>query len=699
MSFLAILKLVGFATGAALHVYITWLIWKRRLGSKQNLTQYERTFVVLGICLSIWFVGNLAITLHELLLGRNTFTQGLSIWNTLTMTGVALLPAALLHAHIAFYGLIDNYKKITARQVRWSAIIVYLPMLFLPLAIYLVNKGAYDPFLIKLRKLLLPYSIWYLLTLWTCAAIDLVIAKKLDERATRERQFFKRLAVQFIINGAFEFIAVAIRRVEPGDTFWVSYMLLSLLPTFLVAYHIYRYKLIDIAIKDSIVYASSAVVFIVIYVYGIRQLGQFLVERYNRPGYVIEAILILGIFALAGPFVRFMDRTVRGLFTQEIGLYREVVRQVTRGAEGFGELSSLLHYVEETIRRGLDLTQVKIVVIEKTAPESRERRLAEKMQEWESDFVENDADIVAMQANAVYALKREGRMIGLLAITAEPHTLTSEKRAVLDVLVGQVAVEVETCLLIEEKIRLERELASRERLATLGQMATTIAHEVKNPLSSIKSIAQVMREEEELKAYDRDLEIIVSEIDRLNRTVSQLLSFARPGRTDAQPVSLSELINSIAALFGKEANERGVNLTAQVKAEQLLTGAQAAALREVIGNLVLNAIQATASGGAVSLQTKLAGDNLTNGKKRLQIVIRDTGSGISKEEQQRIFEPFYTTKSRGTGLGLAIVQRRIIELGGAVELTSPVINNHGTEFCLSVPIDFEDHAGQAQNTN
>jgi signal transduction histidine kinase len=690
MSFLSILKLVGFATGAALHVYITWLIWKRRLGSKQTLTQSERTFIVLGICLSIWFVGNLAITLHELLLGRNTFTQGLSIWNTITMTGVALLPAALLHAHIAFYALIDGYRKITLRQVRWSAIIVYLPMLFLPLAVYLVNKGAYDPFLIKLRKLLLPYSIWYLLTLWTCAAIDLVIAKKLDERATRERQFFKRLALQFVINGAFEFIAVAIRRVEPGDIFWVSYMLLSLLPTFLVAYHIYRYKLIDIAIKDSIVYASSAVVFIVIYVYGIRQLGQFLVERYDRPGYVIEAILMLGIFALAGPFVRFMDRTVRGLFTQEIGLYRDVVRQVTRGAEGFGELSSLLHYVEETIRRGLELTQVKIVVIEKTAAGSVERQLAEKMQEWESDFVENDENVRGLNATAVYALKREGKMIGLLAISAEPHTLTSEKRAVLDVLVGQVTVEIETGLLIEEKIRLERELASRERLATLGQMATTIAHEVKNPLSSIKSIAQVMREEDELKNYDRDLELIVSEIDRLNRTVSQLLSFARPGREDSQPVSLAELINSIVALFSKEATERGVNLTAQVKDEQLLAGTQAAALREVVGNLVLNAIQATASGGAVSVQTKLA----TNGnrKKRLQIAITDSGSGISKEEQQRIFEPFYTTKSRGTGLGLAIVQRRIVELGGVVELTSPVVNGHGTEFRLSVPVEADIQA-------
>ena len=89
---------------------------------------------------------------------------------------------------------------------------------------------------------------------------------------------------------------------------------------------------------------------------------------------------------------------------------------------------------------------------------------------------------------------------------------------------------------------MERELASRERLATLGQMATTVAHEVKNPLSSIKSIAQVMREEDALSDYDRDLGLIVSEIDRLNRTVSQLLAFSRPSNADPRPVALRDLI-------------------------------------------------------------------------------------------------------------------------------------------------------------
>ena len=125
-------------------------------------------------------------------------------------------------------------------------------------------------------------------------------------------------------------------------------------------------------------------------------------------------------------------------------------------------------------------------------------------------------------------------------------------------LASQVAVEVESCRLIEEKVRLERELVNREHLASLGQMAAQVAHEVKNPLSAIKSIAQVMREEQALVGYEQDLSLIVSEIDRLNRTVSQLLAFSRPSHADTRAVQLSDLIAATVTLAGGEAKERGV---------------------------------------------------------------------------------------------------------------------------------------------
>jgi signal transduction histidine kinase len=693
MSPIQILKLVGFATGATLHLYIAWLIWNRKLGTREKLTQPVQLITILNLCLGVWFLGNLFITFHELLLGPERLTALLRAWDTLAMTGVALLPAALLHAHVGFWASLDNYQTLKPRAVRLIGAALYVPMIFLPFAIYKINSGIYNPYFLKLRVLLIPYSIWYLLVMISSAVLDWSIKDRLNPGAARERAFFKRLAVLLVLNGLFEFVVVALLRTGPNDVPWILFILSSLLPIFFVAYHVYRYKLVDVAVKDSLVYAMFALVFIAVYTYGVRRLDQFLVERFEITPGVVEVILILGMVALASPLVRVIDQMVHRLFTSEIGLYREVVRQVSSGAEGFGDLNSLVHYTEETIRRGLDLTAVRVLPFGATVPGSTEQRLAEKMTEWNADAIETDDDVQRIGATIAYALRRETELVGMMLVTAEPHALTSEKRAILDVLASQVAVEVESCRLIEEKVRLERELVNREHLARLGQMAAQVAHEVKNPLSAIKSIAQVMREEQSLSGYEQDLSLIVSEIDRLNRTVSQLLAFSRPSHADTRPVQLSELLATTVTLAGAEAKECGLDLKIESITDVTLTAAQAGALREALSNLVLNAVQSTEAGGEVRIRAEVQTESpdthfrpAGTAPAKLTLSVTDSGPGIPPDARQRVFEPFYSTKSRGTGLGLAIVQRRVVELGGSVELISPVEDNHGTCFRLIVPL-------------
>lgn len=694
MSPLQILKLVGFATGATLHLYIAWLIWNRRLGSRRNLSQPIRLITVLNLCLGVWFLGNLFITFHELILGPERLPFLLRAWDTLAMTGVALLPAALLHAHVAVWASLDNYRKLSERAITRIGVLLYLPMLFLPYAIYRINTGSYRPYLDKLGVLLIPYSFWYGLMLWTSAWLDWRMKDLVDSRAGRERAFFKRLAVLLVLNAVLEFIVIAVLRSGPSDPAWVAFILSSLLPIFFVAYHVYRYKLVDVAVKDSLVYAAFALVFIAVYTYGVRRLDQFLVDRFQITPGVVEVILILGMVALASPLVRVIDRMVHRLFTREMGMYRDVVRQISTGAEGFGDLEALVAYIEETIRRGLELTRVRVVTVNSAPAGTPERRLAEQMDEWNADVIDTGDDLSLLEATGAYALRREGELAGVMLVWSEPGGLTSEKRAVLDVLAGQVGTAVESLQLIGEKVRLERELAARERLATLGQMAAQVAHEVKNPLSSIKSIAQVMREEVALEDYRRDLELIISEIDRLNRTVSQLLAFSRPSRAESQPVALSDVVNACVAMAAVEAEERGIEISVHSSGEVTLTGVQAGPLREALSNLVINAVQATGSGGRVNIEANVRTDPEPRpgnpAESRLVLAVTDTGPGISQQEQQRVFEPFYSTKSRGTGLGLAIVQRRVVEMGGAVELTSPVLEGHGTRFRFAVPLDGAD---------
>jgi signal transduction histidine kinase len=250
----------------------------------------------------------------------------------------------------------------------------------------------------------------------------------------------------------------------------------------------------------------------------------------------------------------------------------------------------------------------------------------------------------------------------------------------MELLAGQVAIAIDDSRLLAENLRLERELAERERLASLGRMAATVAHEIKNPLSAIKSIAQVMREDEQLShEYERDLRLIVGETDRLSQSVTQLLSFARKESAAEQPQTVEELLNSVVHLFQANAREQGVNLTCANRCDATLSGKCVSALRDAVSNLLLNALQATPSGGEVKLVAEAADGELL-------ISVADSGAGVPAELRERIWEPFFTTRQRGTGLGLAIVRKRVQEVGGSASLAVSS-NGRGAVFQLRLPLD------------
>jgi signal transduction histidine kinase len=250
----------------------------------------------------------------------------------------------------------------------------------------------------------------------------------------------------------------------------------------------------------------------------------------------------------------------------------------------------------------------------------------------------------------------------------------------MELLAGQVAIAIDDSRLLAENIRLERELSERERLAALGRMAATVAHEIKNPLSAIKSIAQVMREDEKLNSeYERDLRLIVGETDRLSQSVTQLLSFARKESAAEQPLSVDELLHSVVDLFRANAREHGVSIECEIESDAQLAGKCVSALRDAVSNLLLNALQATPQGGQVRLKA-----SAVNGE--LSLTVADTGVGVPADLRERIWEPFFTTRQRGTGLGLAIVRKRVQEVGGSASLGA-ARNGRGAVFHLRMPVD------------
>jgi two-component system sensor histidine kinase HydH len=295
---------------------------------------------------------------------------------------------------------------------------------------------------------------------------------------------------------------------------------------------------------------------------------------------------------------------------------------------------------------------------------------------WEA--VEDDPGLTEQGFRLAYPLRREDKVEGLLALDAASASLTPDVRSIIGLLADQIAIAIDDSRLLEENLRLERELAERERLASLGRMAATVAHEIKNPLSAIKSIAQVMREDEGLRnEYERDLGLIVGETDRLSQSVTQLLSFARKESPAAQPLSVDELLRSVVDLFSANAREQGIALDCQVNVEAELTGKSVSALRDALSNLLLNALQATPHGGKVVLSAVSSNGDLL-------ISVQDSGSGVPADLRERIWEPFFTTSQRGTGLGLAIVRKLVQEVGGSASLESS--NGHGALFQVRIPL-------------
>jgi signal transduction histidine kinase len=276
-------------------------------------------------------------------------------------------------------------------------------------------------------------------------------------------------------------------------------------------------------------------------------------------------------------------------------------------------------------------------------------------------------------------LVKDGKEIGLLEAASTGAFLTGETSAALEFLAEQLPAMVDLCRLIEEKVRLERELAERERLAMLGQMAASVSHNLRNPLSSMKTILQVQLEKRDLPADVRhDCALVLGEIDRMNAKLSQLLKFAKPAVTGAR-VDAVALAKQTVALFRHDAERRNVVVEFNAPGEEVSVPASEEALSEVLSNLVVNAIEAQPNGGRVRV-------GLARKDERLEISVEDNGPGISAELRTKIFQPFFTTKATGTGLGLSIVARRVDEMGGTLACESPLQDGKGSRFRVTLPV-------------
>ena len=667
---LEILQVIGYSIGALLPLWMLFQLVTHR----SRLTSIERILAALALTMGGWHTSNLVITLHGLFdLGPDTWTTLLRVADTVAVVSITFAYSFLLHVHLHLWA--NAHGRPLTNSERLRVYLSYVPTLFLLIVIPRLWTGDYEPMFTKLSFFVIPFAFWIAYVLGLIALTELLIARK--SRNPSEKRIMRTLAASFIGIGVVIFAALAAgvgEGTEAGLYLKTVANLGSLLPSVLLAYYIYRYRYLEIIIEESLIVVTFAMVVLTVYVFGIRTIGDWMTQRYGvRPG-LVEALLILALALLAAPLRGWLAQRFHKLFGREAALYKEIVARIGSYAGQYKDLSDLLHFVEERTTGVLGLRRLKIFVGES---EDWVKSLLEKSKESGWEPVEDDPVLTEQGFKLAYPLRREDKVEGLLALDAASASLTPDARSIIGLLADQIAIAIDDSRLLEENLRLERELAERERLASLGRMAATVAHEIKNPLSAIKSIAQVMREDEGLRnEYERDLGLIVGETDRLSQSVTQLLSFARKESPAAQPLSVDELLRSVVDLFSANAREQGIVLDCEVNVEAELTGKSVSALRDALSNLLLNALQATPHGGKVALSAVSSNGDLL-------ISVQDSGSGVPADLRERIWEPFFTTRQRGTGLGLAIVRKRVQEVGGSASLEFH--NGRGALFQIRIP--------------
>jgi two-component system sensor histidine kinase HydH len=226
--------------------------------------------------------------------------------------------------------------------------------------------------------------------------------------------------------------------------------------------------------------------------------------------------------------------------------------------------------------------------------------------------------------------------------------------------------------------RLQEEIQRKEKLAALGGLAAGVAHEIRNPLSSIKGLATFFAKKFAEGTEDRQAAgVMVREVDRLNRVISELLEFARPSELDLKPTDLNELLEHSVRLVRQDAKTKNIDINLS-KGENLpLALLDPDRFSQCLLNLYLNAIQAMNEGGILSVRS-LPGKN-----ENIVVEIEDSGKGMGQEEFNKIFDPYFTTKSTGTGLGLAIVHKIIEAHQGSIKVRSK--SGEGTIFTIFIP--------------
>ena len=460
---------------------------------------------------------------------------------------------------------------------------------------------------------------------------------------------------------------------QPGAAFIYA----TLIPGCAFIWLVRRNRIFDLFIRRRAIVAVRMSLITAAYLLLVRNFARYAEGEFDAYGRLVEVALIFAAAVLWLPLYAWLARRQAHRLENHAAIGKLLMEEAARILDP----RARMQFMAERVRQAFGFRRLILTAGELTEPGPALEATA--VHAFESKLSDRGTDFLFAQSDAfnyVFPLRYEERLIGLCLLDSSPRFFLDEDEAALVSICRQMAHSIEASRRVEEKIRTETLLLRQEHLALIGTLAASIAHEVKNPLSAIKTLVQVMAETPDLDdRLQRDLSFMRSEIDRLSACVQQLLTYSRPLPQQGSEAALGDLMRSTAILLANDHTEKHVRVECKIAAAVESEMVDYQAVQQVILNLGLNAAQAVKPGGLVELT---AGREAGGG---VVLSVTDDGPGIAPTEREKIFEPFYSTKSRGTGLGLAIVRKNVKYLGGGITVISPAANGGGVTFTVTLP--------------
>ncbi|MHC4199837.1 MAG: sensor histidine kinase [Planctomycetota bacterium] len=557
------------------------------------------------------------------------------------------------------------------------------------------------------------------------------------------------LGVAFAATWAMELAAPTGRSVV-GEVALVFVMLLSLLPGGVVLYYVYRHHYMDLRIRRGLAFAAVIVAAFLAHALLIRPLTDRLEEAHDVNFALLEGLLVVAVVLLFEPVRRRLQVAVDAALAPEGARRREKLAALRAEIASLapGDLRPIVARTRAALEEAFGGPAV--VVLDTPGVESQGReetlhsaptqsfRVVSDLIEWsarapdEPTGRESLPDPLARAAGRLglghlVPVRAEGegnegkstgaadgspsdgksapRGLGFIGLSELPSggVLGEEDASALEAVGRALAAAAKGAAVVRKLLSLEQKLAEAEKLSSLGRLSATIAHEVKNPLSSIKTIVTVLKKElAGNEQATRDLDVVAREVGRLSEVVTNLLSIARPSRKPGEGTSLipppagfdaREMREGLLAVLGPDARRRGVELVTEFAPDTPRVRARESRVRQAVFQLLLNAIEVTPERGEVRLSTGpaavsadgKAGDGKAGDESRTRIIVEDTGPGLPADRPERVFDEFFTTKPGGTGLGLAIAKEEIERAGGTIEAGPRLDDNEGARFVVTLP--------------